>query len=67
MRDQIDQTADRLIERYRDALKDETANWAACREGLRLFTDDLEAICASHPALQRLRRFIDQQDRKSAH
>lgn len=67
VRDPIEETADRLIDRYRDALKDEAASWTACREGLRLFTDDLEALHAAHPALARLRSFIDQQDRKFAH
>ena len=61
--DRIDSIADRAIAHTRALLKSDETEWSVARRGLRRIYLDLAAEAPGHPALDRLRAFIAEQDR----
>jgi hypothetical protein len=63
MADTIEAIVDRAIEHTRTILESARAEWRVARKGLETIHDNLAAGAAGHPALDRLKAFIADQDR----
>ena len=63
MNDKIHAIVDRTIEYTRELLETSQIDWAVARVGLDRIHDSLACESPGHPALDRLRDFIVEQDR----
>jgi len=61
--DRIDAIVDRTIEHTRELLDANEIDWAIARIALERISDGLAADAPDHPALDRLRDFIAEQER----
>jgi len=59
MTDRVDKIVDKVAEYTKALLSKDASQWPAAREGLERILADLRSSAPDHPALQRLRRFID--------
>jgi hypothetical protein len=60
--DKIDAIVDRAITHTRQQLESLRVEWAVARVGLERIHDSLAFDAAGHPALDRLRDFVSEQD-----
>lgn len=62
MTDKIDAIVDRTIAHTRELLESSRADWSTARAGIEKVREALAVENAGHPALDRLRDFIAEQD-----
>ena len=63
MADKIEEIVNRAIEHTPTTLKTSRGEWSVVRKGLERIHDDLAVAAPGHPALERLKAFIANQDR----
>ncbi len=63
MADNIEEIVDRAIEHTLTILGTSRGEWSVARKGLERIHDDLAVAAPGHPALERLKAFIADQDR----
>jgi len=63
MADKIEEIVNRAIEHTLTILETSRGEWSVARKGLERIHDDLAFAAPGHPALDRLKAFIADQDR----
>ena len=62
MADEIDRIVEQTLANTLTILTASQHKWSVAREGIKMIYDDLALRSPDHPALERLRTFIDERD-----